>query len=395
MVKAQEWVKRNLQGDPYIWAIVFVLALISLLVVYSAVSAPAFKYQDGNTEHYLFRHALMLGIAISAMWVAHRINYSYYMRITRLLLWISVPLLVYTYFAGEEINGAVRWIRIMGISFQPSDVAKLALVSSIAGMLAKRQHQIEDFKTSVFPVLLWVGVICGIIALSDFSTAFMIFITCLLVMFIGRVPLKYLFGLIGIGVVFIGIGLTVGDRGMTFATRIADFMAIVTGSVGESEIPYQVQRANMAIAHGGFMGVGAGQGHERYFLPAGISDYIYAILIEEHGMKLGLVVIFLYLALLWRGMQTVANSERAFGGLLSAGLSFSLVIQAFINIAVVVGLGPVTGLPLPFISMGGTSLLFTGISFGIILSVSRGGGDEKSALQKQYGNQLVDSKAFA
>ncbi len=388
MVKAQEWVKRNLTGDPYIWAIVIVLSLLSILVVYSAISAPAFKFQQGNTEHYLLRHSILVFVGLLAMWLAHKVNYKYYMRISRLLLIISVPLLIYTYFFGEEVNGAVRWVRVFGVSFQSSDLAKLALISNMASMLAKRQKSIEDFQKSVFPLILWSGVICGLIALSDFSSSFLLFSTCLLLMFMGRVPLKYLFGLVGIGILCITISLMLGNRGQTFVSRIDDFVAIVNGDVGASEIPYQVKRANMAIARGGFMGVGASHSLQRYFLPEAFSDYVFAILIEEHGLKMGVLVIFLYLGLLWRGMYAVSKGDGAFAGLLSTGLSFSLVLQAFANMAVVVGLGPVTGLPLPFVSMGGTSLVFAGISAGIILSVSRSFMDEKNNVKEPESTDI-------
>ncbi len=372
--KIEHIIREKLKGDPVIWTVVILLSLLSLLVVYSAVSAPAYKRLDGNTEYFLVKHSILILLSLGVMWMAHNINYNYYARISRLLLILTVPLLLYTYFNGVNINQAHRWILIPIINqtFQTSDLAKLALISNLASMLAKRQKSIDDFKGSILPILLWCGVICGLIALSDLSTALLLFATCMLIMFIGRVPVKYLLGLIGIGTIAISFALVFGQRGATAISRITSWWSIVTGNISAADIPFQVEQANIAIARGGFWGVGLGQSQQRYFLPEAFSDYIFAIINEEYGLKISIIVILLYLVLLYRGMKIVAKSDKAFGGLLSAGLSFSLVMQAFANMAVVVGLGPVTGLPLPLLSMGGTSLLFTGFAVGIILSVSRG-----------------------
>lgn len=380
------WLKKNLKGDPIIWMIVFFLSVFSVLVVYSAVSAQAYKHMEGNTEYYLIKHLILIGIGFFAIWVAHNINYLYYSKISRFLLIISVPLLLYTYFRGININGASRWIviPIINQTFQTSDLAKLALISNLASMLAKRQKSIDDFRNTVFPIVGWCGVICGLIALSDFSTAAMLFATCMIIMFIGRVPMRYLVGLLAFGVPAIGMALMFGSRGATVLSRIKNFMASTFGS-GEqdvlTEVPYQVEQAFIAIANGGMFGVGPGDSVQRYFLPMAFSDYIYAIINEEYGLVAGVIIIILYLGIFYRGMVVASRSEKAFGGLLSTGLSFALVTQAMVNMAVVVGLGPVTGLPLPMLSLGGTSLVFTGFSIGIILSVSRGDMSEEQNLK--------------
>jgi cell division protein FtsW len=301
------------------------------------------------------------------MWLAHKIDYRYYSRLSRVALWFSVPLLIFSFFFGSNINEASRWITIpfIGSSFQPSDLAKLALISNLASMLAKRQQRIADFKESFVPILIWCGVICGLIALTNFSTSVLLFSTCMLLMFIGRVPVKYLFNLMLVGLIAGSIALYFGQRMGTAISRLKKFM-------DPTEVPFQAEQSYIAIATGGVLGKGIGKSEQRNFLPHPYSDFIYAIIIEEYGMVGGIFTIFLYLALLYRGMLAVSRSDRAFGGLLSAGLCFSLVIQAMINMGVAVGLLPITGLPLPLLSMGGTSLLFTGLSIGIILSVSRG-----------------------
>lgn len=369
-----------MKGDPIIWMIVFVLSVFSILVVYSAVSAQAYKHMHGNTEYYLVKHIILLGLTFFSIWLAHNINYVYYSRISRFLLILSVPLLLYTYFKGVNINGAARWIMIPGINltFQTSDLAKLALIANLASMLAKRQKSIDDFRNTVFPIVGWCGVICGLIALSNFSTAVMLFATCMIIMYIGRVPVKYLVGLVISGIPLIGMGLIIGSRLPTVISRISNFFGASTGT---EEVSYQAQQAYIAIANGGVFGVGPGDSVQRYFLPEAFSDYIYAIINEEYGFIAGLVVLILYMGIFYRGMVVATKSEKAFGGLLSVGLSFSLVTQALINMGVVVGIFPVTGQPLPLLSLGGTSLLFTGFTIGVILSVSRGDISEENLNQ--------------
>lgn len=370
MTRLKAWVDEHLKGDPVIWAVVFALSLISILVVYSATGTLAFKKMH-HPELYLFKHTMLLGVGLVAMWFAHRVDYRYYSKISRLALWISVPLLLYTFTNGMSLNDASRWLMVpvINASFQPSDLASLALITSLASMLSKRQQNIADFKESLIPILIWCGVICGLIALTNLSSAILLFLTCMLVMFIGRVPVKYLAMLVFVGVLA-GVGaLTFGVRGETAKNRIESF-------INGKDLPFQAKQARLAVATGGITGKGPGQSQQRNILPHPYSDFVYAIIVEEYGMIGGAVVLILYLILLSRGMKGVYNSERAFGGLLSAGLSFAIVLQAMVNMGVVVGLGPITGLPLPMVSMGGTSLLFTGLSLGIILSVSRGEVDQ-------------------
>ncbi|RTQ45423.1 cell division protein FtsW [Hymenobacter gummosus] len=368
MEPVKNWLQRNLKGDPVLWGIVIVFSLISMAVVYSATGTLAYK-KDRYTEYFLFKHTGLIFVGLFFAWLAHRIDYRHYSRLSLYALLISVPLLLFTYFfGGTTVNEASRWLTIPVINqtFQPSDLAKLALISHLASMLSRRQQYIQNFKTTLLPVMLWVGLICGIIVMSNASTALLLFFTCLLLMFIGRVPLKQMLIMVLIGTVVGGIGLATGQRKKTFVSRIEKF------TDKSQPLPFQLEHSMIAIAGGGPLGKGPGNSTERNILPHPYSDFIYAIIIEEYGMAGGIAVLFLYLAFLYRGLLTVMRSYGAFGGLLSAGLSFSLVLQAMVNMGVAVGLGPVTGLPLPMLSMGGTSLIFTGISIGIILSVSRG-----------------------
>ena len=369
MTKVKIWLEDNLKGDPVIWGIVLLLSLISILAVYSATGSLAYRKMGGNTEVYLFKHSALIFASIVVMWAVHNIPYKYFSKLSLFALWVSVPLLMITYLFGSTINEANRWLTvpIINQAFQPSDLAKLALISGVAGMLAKRQRKITDIKGTFIPIIIWIGIICLLIAIANMSTAVMLLSTCLLLMFIGRVPLKYLLVVCMVGALVLTTAILMGQRGGVFFSRIERFM-----NDDPAEIPFQAKHSYIAIATGGISGKGPGNSEQRNILPHPYSDFIYAIIVEEYGMIGGGFVLFLYLALLYRGMRVVAISTRPFGGLLSAGLSFSLVIQAMINMGVAVGLVPITGLPLPMVSMGGTSLIFTGISLGIILSISRG-----------------------
>ena len=382
-VKIKAWADTNLKGDKVIWAVVFALSLISILIVYSSIGTLAYK-RTVSPERLIITHTLHVIVGLAAMWFAHKIDYRYYSKLSKIGLLISIPLLIFTFTNGVTLNDASRWIQIplINTSFQPSDFASLALIVNLASMLAKRQQNIEDIKESLIPMLFWCGVICGLIALTNFSTAVLLLLTCMLIMFIGRVPAKYLAMLVFVGVLFGALGLKFGVRSETARNRITSF-------VEGKELPFQAKHARIAVATGGVLGKGPGNSDQRNILPHPYSDFIYAILIEEYGMVGGAVLIVLYLVLLNRGMKAAYNSERAFGGLLSAGLSFDLVCQAMVNMGVVVGLGPITGQPLPLISMGGTSMVFTGLALGIILSVSRGDQDESFAQTEMKGNKMA------
>lgn len=383
MNKLKDWADKNLQGDKVIWGVVFALSLISILVVYSSIGTLAYKRAKAP-ELILLKHTFHIVVGLAAMWFAHRIDYRYYSKLSRFAVWISVPLLIYTKINGVTINDAARWIEVPFIgSFQPSDFASLALIVHIASMMSKKQQNIEDIKETFIPILFWCGIICALIGLTNASTAVLLFCTCMLLMFIGRVPVRYLAALALVGLLAGGMAIRFGDRWETVKARVTAFAG------GDSELPFQAQHGRIAVATGGFFGKGPGNSDERNILPHPYSDFIYAIVIEEYGMVGGMVVLVLYLVLLHRGMKTAYNSERAFAGLLSAGLSFDLVCQAMVNMGVVVGLGPITGQPLPLISMGGTSMVFTGLSLGIILSVSRGEQDQS---WEQTGGEVKEKE---
>lgn len=373
------WLISKVQGDFVIWIIVFILSVFSLLAVYSSTGTMAYKYQSGNTEYYLLKHLFLMCFGLAMLYLCHKIPYKYYSRVSQILLWLSVPLLIFTYIAGSNINQAHRWITlpVINLSFQTSDLAKIALIMYTARMLSKKQEVITDFRKGTLPIILPAIMICGLIAPANLSTAAVLFSTCLLIMFIGRMNIKHLLLIIFGGLIFVSVTIfslhKLGEatgrhfgRVDTWWNRVANF----TGEGSQDEY-FQSEQAKIAVATGGLFGKGPGNSVEKNYLPNPYSDFIFAIIIEEYGSIGGLFLMFLYLLLLYRSIRIVIKSPKAFGALLAVGLCFSLVLQALVNMGVAVHLFPVTGLTLPLVSMGGTSLWFTSIAFGIILSVSR------------------------
>jgi len=366
-------VLQHLKGDRVIWAVALLLAIFSVLVVYSSIVTLAYKYQGGNTEFYLFKHSVILFIGFLLTYVAHKVDYRYFSRTSQIALFLAIPLLFFTLLTGVNINDASRWlvIPVINQSFQTSDLAKLALIMFLARMLSKKQDNIKDFNQAFLPIMIPVLIVCGLILPANFSTAAMLFITCLVLMFIGRINLAYIISLISIGLVCFAIFITiamkynVSSRVNTWQNRIENFID------GGQQVNYQAEQSKIAIAMGGVFGKGPGRSTQRNFLPQSESDFIFATLVEEYGLVGGFFTILLYLILFYRGILIAKRSPRTFGSLLAIGLSFSLVFQAMINMAVAVNLFPVTGQPLPMVSMGGTSIWFTCLAIGIILSVSR------------------------
>ena len=366
------WLESYFKGDRTIWLIVILLSIMSILAVYSSTGTLAYKYQSGNTEYYLFKHGVIMILGFGLMYAFHLVKYTVFARVANLGLILAVPLLFITLLMGSNINEASRWLTlpIVNLSFQTSDFAKIALILYVARMLSKKQDNIKDFRSAFMPIILPVGLVCGLILPANFSTAAVLFCTCVVLMFIGRISLKYIAYMTGIAVVcfvlFLGIATLTGKKGRidTWKARIENF------SSGDEEGNYQVERAKIAIATGGIIGKGPGNSDQRNFLPHPYSDFIYAIIVEEYGLAGGAFVVFLYLLLFFRALQIVRHTERAFAAMITIGCAFSLVFQALINMAVAVNIFPVTGQPLPMLSMGGTSIWFTSAALAIILSVS-------------------------
>ncbi|CAL1516577.1 FtsW/RodA/SpoVE family cell cycle protein [Chitinophaga sp. MM2321] len=379
------------KGDKVIWTIVFFLSLVSLLAVYSATGSLAYRERGGHTEYYLLKQLTVLVMGLLIIYFAHRVNYTIYARVAQIGFLVSIPLLIYTLAFGSNINEASRWIRlpIINLTFQTSDVAKLALFMYVSRQLSKKQHVINDFRKGFLPIIIPVGIICVLIMPANMSTALLLGASCMLLCFIGRVPVRFLASMVAAGMVLIVLMFFVAKmtgmemRTKTWEKRIDNFV-----NNEHSEMPYQVQQANIAIAGGGVLGKGPGNSTQRNFLPHAYSDYIYATIIEEYGMFGAFLILAAYMLLLLRSIRIYRKCPYAFGAFLAVGLSVTLVIQALTNMAVNVQLFPVTGVTLPLVSMGGSSVLFTSMAIGIILSVARnveemeGKQAEKERLEK-------------
>ncbi len=378
------------KGDRVIWGIVVILTLVSLLVVYSSTGSLAYKYSK-STESYLFKQFAFIILGVMVIYFAHRVNYTLYSRVAKLLFVISIPLLIYTYFFGTKLNEGSRWIMlpVINMTFQTSDMAKLALFMYLSRQLSRRQNVIKDFKKGFLPIILPVLIICLLIAPANLSTAILIAGTSFMLMFIGRVNTKHILLTIGLALlpvlVLVGVAAKYYDHSTqktkdlpaifsvgripTWIGRIQTFM-YSSKEVGNEKL-YQVNQAKIAIASGSWFGRGPGNSNARNFLPHSYSDFIYAIILEEYGLAGGAFMVFIYLLFLYRCIRLYRKCPFAFGAFLALALSFMLVIQAIANMGVNVNLFPNTGVTLPLVSMGGSSFLFTCLSIGIILSVAR------------------------
>lgn len=372
---------KYLKGDKVIWTVMFLLSLLSILVVYSAVVTLAHKFKQGNSEFYLFKHFLIIAMGFVVAYLFHRMRYTLFSKIAQIGIVLTVPLLVYTLLKGVSAGEASRWLEIpgIGLTFQSSDIAKLMLLIYLARVLTVKRDELNEMKAVIRHLLLPVGLVCALILPANFSTAALLFLNSMLLMFLGGIDFKIILKITAACLLAAALFITwimvapesiPGGRGPTWNSRINGFFA------PDSKTNYQSDQAKIAIATGGVIGKGPGNSTQRAFLPQASSDFIYAIIIEEYGMLVGLLLLFLYMILLYRGIRIYRDSDKPFGGLVAIGLSFSLVIQALVNMAVAVNLFPVTGQPLPLLSMGGTSIWFTMIALGIILSISRTIGEK-------------------
>jgi len=367
-------VRRYIKGDRIIWMVVLILLVISLLSVYSSTGSLAYQHRGGNTFFYLFRQLKFILLGLLIIFFVHLVPYRIFSRVSVVALYLAVPLLVLTLVAGKNINEATRWLQIpgTGLTIQTSDFAKIALVMYLAKILSVNQNNIRSFKEVFGRVSVAIIGICALILPANFSTAALLFVTAFALMFVGRIPVKYLALMVFTGIfafsVFLGGSLLLNREGRiaTWKHRIESFVA------GEGD-SYQADQAKVAIVQGGLFGKGPGNSTQRNLLPHPYSDFIFAIIIEEYGSLIGgILVLALYLWLFFRAGMIIRRSRSTYGAFLAFGLSLGLVLQAFVNMAVAVGLVPVTGQTLPLVSMGGSSIFFTSLATGMILSVSWG-----------------------
>ncbi len=396
------------KGDRAIWAIVVILTLASLLLVYSSTGSLAYRMSK-STESYLFKQFAFIMLGIMVIYFAHRINYTIYSRVALILFLISVPLLIYTLLFGVQLNAGSRWIKlpVINMTFQTSDLAKLALFMYLSRQLSRKQAVIKDFKKGFLPIVVPVAIICLLIAPANLSTSILVAGTSFVLMFIGRVNTKHILLTMGVAMIpvlfLVSIAVSTYDKDKgttkklpailsagripTWISRIQTF--VYSKKEDNNEKLYQINQAKIAIAKGGWLGQGPGNSTQRNFLPHSYSDFIYAIIIEEYGIFGAAVICCIYLLFLYRCIRIYRKCPYAFGAFLALALSFTLVIQAIANMGVNVNLFPNTGVTLPLVSMGGSSFLFTCLSIGIILSVSRNVEQQegKAALQALKDNR--------
>jgi len=367
------FMNKYLKGDKVIWGILFLLFIFSLLTVYSSTGMLAFRYKQGNTTYYLLRHFSLLALGFFLIIFISHLPYQLFSKIGQVLWILAIPLLLFTLIFGTSYNAATRWLTIpgLGLTMQTSDIAKLAIILYVARMLSLHQDNIKDFKGTFLPIIGPVTLICLLILPANFSTSAMIFMVCIILMFIGRISFRHLMLLPLAGAVLLGLFILIAPaihmdtRLQTWKHRVENFLK------EDNEEDFQANQSKIAIVTGGILGKGPGNSTQRNFIPHPYSDFIYAIITEEYGLIGASVVLILYIILFFRAGIIVRKCDRTFPAFMVTGLTLMLIAQAFVNMAVATGLMPVTGQPLPLISMGGSSILSSSAAFGMILSVSR------------------------
>jgi len=385
----KELINKHIKGDRVIWVVVLLISLFSLLIVYSSTSMLAYKSKnlDGNTEFLIFRHFIFLVAGFSIMIFIHKQKLNVISKLSQLAVIGSVVLLLMTLVLGWG-GSASRWL----FGFQPSDIAKISLIVYLARQLSQNKEELKDFKVLIKKVMVPIGVICALILPADLSTAVMLFVVCFTMVFVANIPLKHLGSIMGMAILAFGFILVLGlafpkllPRVGTWNSRIEAFWKgdQATDAANKN---HQSNIAKAGIARGGFKGVGPSNSSVKSILHSAWADFIFAVFIEEYGSGLGgITIILLYLIILFRVIKIAMKSNSNFGKYLAFGLGFSIVFQAFLNMGVSVNVLPVTGQPLPMISMGGTAILLTSLAFGIILSVSAAEKETK----KKGGNYAV------
>jgi cell division protein FtsW len=359
----------KVEGDKTIWTVVILLLFASVLVVVSVEGISATKSHIRN---------IIMGLLV--MYAVHKLKFKYFSKLSIVGIVVSIFLLLFVLVLGPEINGAKRWVSMAGLSFQPSDFAKIMLLIFMSRQISKYRSSLKDWKGFIWYLLAPLVIICVLILPSNFSTSALVFFNGLMLMLFAKIHYRFLLSIIaisifGISVIYFGakyvpIVKEIVPRSETWVSRIDGFLD-PSENHNKNE-GHQLNESKIAIKNGGFFGKGPGKGVQRHFLYAGSSDFIYAITVEQYGLILGgIFPMLLYLIIFYRSIIISHRTESVFGSLMVASLSFALIFQAAVNMAVNVGLFPVTGQTLPLISKGGTSIIFTCIAVGIILSVSR------------------------
>lgn len=383
---------KYLKGDPVIWMISILMLSFSLVTVYSFVPILV-KIEGGAPFYYLFKHLMYVFIGFFSMYVIHRIDSKYVYQISKFAYYLAIGLLIFTMFFGVNVNGADRWIRIpfIGLTFQSSDFAKLALILYLSRLLVKKENKLDNWKEGFWPLLLPIIVICGLIFKDNLSTAVMLFVLSFILLFIGKMPWLKLSSIVAGGLVLVLLAITIHKafpdlnllpRYNTWEKRIDRKTTPDQSSISENA---QSNNAELAIFNGSIIGQGVGDGRLKEYLPEAYADFYYASFVEEFGSLSAFVLIFLYLVLLLRIIKIALKTDSLFESYACLGIGIHLLSQASINMLVCTGFLPVTGQNMPFLAMGGSALIMACISIGIVQSIAH-----KSMKGSKTGKVFLD-----
>lgn len=374
-----QFLRKHFKGDLVIWVITFILLGFSLVSVYSFVPILV-KIEGGTPFKYLFKHFIYILLAVLAMYWVHKRDPMYISRMSKLIYYGSIALLVFTLFFGTKVNEAGRWVKIpfVGLTFQSSDFAKLALLIYVSRMLVKKKDEMNDWKKGFLPVLAPIVIICGLIVKDNFSTAAILFMISFTVLFLGRVPFSKLFSVIfsGILLFFMAVGLHKALPDLNILPRFDTWMNRISSRYENSDDidqagNMQAKSSEQAIYLGGFLGQGIGKGKVKEFIPEAYADFFYASFVEEFGSFSAIVLVLFYLILLYRIMRIALRSDQLFETYVCLGIGILLLSQAAVNMMVCTGIFPVTGQNMPFLAMGGSAMIMACVAIGIVQGVAQ------------------------
>ena len=373
---------KYLKGDGVIWVITLFLLAFSLVSVYSFVPILV-KMEGGTPFKYLFKHMVYVSIAFTTMFWIHKKNPIYFSKLARFSFYASIGLLIFTFFFGTKVNGAGRWIPIpfVGLTFQASDFAKLALILYISRLLAKKKDVLNSWKQGFWPILIPIIVICGLIVKDNFSTAAIVFMICLVILFLGKVPLVKIGTLVLGGILLFALvvathkalpNLNLLPRYQTWENRILSRFDMKPEIADEIEVVdnAQAKNAELGIFNGGILGQGPGDGKVKEYVPEAYADFFFASFVEEFGLLGAIILVMLYLILLYRMIKIALKSDKLFETYTVLGIGILLLSQATVNMLVCTGVFPVTGQNMPLLAMGGSALIMTCVGIGIVQSIA-------------------------
>lgn len=351
--------------DALVLIAVLTLMLMSLGVVYSASSSYALaKY--GGSEKMLISHAIKVVLGIVGLFVAMRIEYHVWQRLTKIAVVLAVGLLVVTFVLGGETKGATRWLRYSSIGFQPSEFAKYALLFHLCTLIAVKGDLVRDFKHGFVPMIVWIGLVTLLVmAQPNFSMGAMIFLLSGLMIFIGRARISHL------ALTFGALLPPIVVYMWSAPYRRARVLAFIEGIIDPEKSNYQVWQGIIGFGNGGIFGVGPGESRQRdFFLPESYGDFVFSIVGEEYGFIGTVIVMLLFLFIMIRGFKIAKSARDPFGRNLAIAVTSAITLYALINAGVTLGILPTTGLPMPFVSYGGSSMVFSACAVGVLLNIS-------------------------